>query len=114
VLLVAGCGEAAPTSATSVDLHDGRLEASSTVLRPGPVDIDIRNAGEFPHTLVITTGDGMVVTATGLVAPGEELEMAVTLDPGTYQFTCRIVSQTEDGRILDHYQLGMAETVTVG
>jgi hypothetical protein len=37
----------------------------------------------------------------------------VALAAGDYQFTCRIVSQTSDGRIIDHYQNGMVRAVTV-
>jgi uncharacterized cupredoxin-like copper-binding protein len=113
IVLLAACGGGQPTTATSVELAEGSIEASSTLLQAGPVAIAIVNAGEFTHTLVITSGDGTVVAATGLLPPGDQLEMGVTLPPGAFQFTCRIVSQGEDGQVFDHYQLGMSQAVTV-
>jgi plastocyanin len=114
ITLLAACAEPKATSATSVDLYDGVIEASSTHLQAGDVSIAIENYGQFDHTLVITTADGHVVTATDLIVPGEETTLEVQLPPGRYQFTCRIVSQTPDGQIIDHYQLGMVRSVTVG
>ena len=113
ILLLTSCAGPTPTASTSVDLHDGWLESSSTVLEAGSVAIEIENLGELTHTLVITSRDGTVVAATGLVAPGEELDMDLDLAPGAYQFTCRIVAQAENGEIFDHYQLGMSEAITV-
>ena len=114
VLLLTACATPEATDATSVELYDGSIDASSTRLTAGDVSIGIENEGEFTHTLVITTADGTVVTATDLVSPGEETELHVELAPGEYQFTCRLVTQTPDGQIIDHYQLGMVRTVTVG
>lgn len=75
--------------------------------------ISVANSGEFPHTLVVSTPDGSVVTATDLVMPGETLTLDLDLDPGTYQFTCRIVGQDGEGRLVDHYERGMHTTVAV-
>jgi hypothetical protein len=37
----------------------------------------------------------------------------VSLNSGTYVFSCRIVSQDDEGNLIDHYELGMNRTVTV-
>lgn len=75
--------------------------------------VSIENSGEFPHTLVVSTPDGAVVTATDLVMPGETATLNLDLDPGVYQFTCRIVGQDADGGLIDHYERGMHTTVSV-
>ncbi|MGI8515326.1 MAG: hypothetical protein ACR2NT_09340 [Acidimicrobiia bacterium] len=45
--------------------------------------------------------------------PGASIEVGLDLIPDTYQLTCRIVVQLEDGTLVDHYQNGMGETVEV-
>jgi len=47
--------------------------------------------------------------------PGSQdaVGLGVDLEPGEYRFTCRIVSQLEDGTLLDHYEFGMETTVEV-
>ena len=39
--------------------------------------------------------------------------MSLDLTPGKYQITCRIVTQIEDGSLIDHYDAGMNQTVEV-
>ena len=75
--------------------------------------MSVTNSGEFPHTLVISDENGTVITGTDLIAPGQTVALDVPLQPGTYQFTCRIVSQKPDGAIVDHFEEGMVQTVTV-
>ena len=71
------------------------------------------NSGQFPHTIIVTDGDGAVVAATDLIQPGETTALDVDLTEGKYQITCRIVAQKDDGRIVDHFQEGMSLTVEV-
>ena len=71
------------------------------------------NQGEFPHTLVVTTTEGVVVAATELIQAGESGGLDMTLAPGTYQITCRIVAQTDDGDLVDHYEAGMNALIEV-
>lgn len=84
-----------------------------TTLSEGTAAISVENSGEFPHTLVVSAPDGRVITATDLVMPGEAASLPLELDPGVYQFTCRIVGQDGEGRLVDHYERGMLTTVTV-
>lgn len=85
-----------------------------TGLSTGASTVTVRNSGEFPHTLVIVGPDGSVVFATDMIQPGETVEMDVDLTGGTYQFSCRIVGQKPDGTIVDHFEEGMVQTVSVG
>ncbi len=113
VLLAAACGTAAPTvSSSAVVLTEGHIAVDSTHFASGGVTLAISNAGEFAHTLVVTDEGGAVLAATGLIGPGEQLTLAVELVPGSYQFSCRIVSSFE-GQVFDHYQMGMVAQVEV-
>lgn len=114
LMLLVGCRSPEATAETSVDLYDGSIEATSTVLQPGPVAIDIANLGAFRHTLVVTTAEGSVVAATDLLESGGTAHLDVTLPPGDYQFTCRIVATDGEGNVVDHYQIGMVQDVAVG
>jgi hypothetical protein len=80
--------------------------------RGGPITVE--NAGEWSHTLVITTDRGQVVAASGLIEAGTSITLDVPLDPGQYQFSCRIVAEDDEGGLSDHYEQGMSHQVTVG
>ncbi len=108
VLLLGSCGQEGPAvSATAVALTEGSITVASPRLIVGEVALQIANVGEFSHTLVVTDDAGVVVAASGLIAPGVTSTMDVLLLPGGYQFSCRIVSSGPDGAVFDHYQLGM-------
>ena len=108
--VLAGCGGARPD-------HDLTLGEFSIVTRTPTIAADttslsIENAGEFAHTVVISDETGAVLASTDLIQPGTEASLPIDLAPGRYEFTCRIVLETESG-IVDHYQEGMHATVTV-
>ena len=111
-LLLAACGSAAATGPPSVDLTEGQLTATGLFVA-GPNEIHIGNSGEFGHTLVISDADGAVIGATTVIGSGDTATLTVDLPAGAYEFTCRIVSQREDGSIVDHYQEGMVDTVEI-
>ena len=105
------------TSATSgtlaYDLTEFEVSGPRS-LEPGGATISVANSGEFPHTLVIAEQDGRVIVATDMVQPGENVTLDLDLGAGTYQFSCRIVGQKPDGAIVDHFEEGMVQTVSVG
>jgi hypothetical protein len=110
VALLAGCSSGEPS--------EGFELSEFTIAGPGTIggnaqSLAVRNSGEFPHTLVVTDSSGQVVAATSLIAPGESTTFDVDLDDGTYSFTCRIVAQTGEGALIDHFQSGMHATVEV-
>lgn len=114
LLVVSGCtGGGAAVSAASVELYEPVIETSEDTFAAGEISLALTNTGRFPHTLVVTTDSGHVVTATDLIASGESIDLVVDLEPGTYHFTCRIVAQLDDGSLLDHYEAGMSTSVTV-
>ena len=69
--------------------------------------MEIANVGEYTHTLVITDANGEVAAATGLVQPGENAYLDLDLEPGEYVFTCRMISQSNSGDLIDHFESGM-------
>ena len=93
-------------------LSEFAVEASG-VFAPGVSDVIVRNQGEFGHTVVVADSSGKVITASAVVPPGEELLVTVDLAPGSYEFSCRIVVQTGEGDLVDHYEEGMDAHVEV-
>lgn len=79
----------------------------------GNGSVVVANSGAFAHTLVVTDSESRVVTATSLLQPGESVDLDLDLEPGKYSFTCRIVVQTPDGDLVDHFERGMATSVEV-
>lgn len=111
VIALAGCSAA--TQGEGYDLVEFAIEGPSE-LDAGARDLTVTNSGQFAHTLVVSDSDGAVVGTTPLIDPGEAVEIALDLEPGReYSFTCRIVVQTPDGELVDHYEEGMATSVRV-
>lgn len=114
LLILGGALTSCTTAVTDAhfELLDGSIVGPQRLLSDTAM-FTATNAGELPHTLVVTTNDGTVVAATDVVQPGETVDLAVSLSPGTFQVSCRIVAQGEDGELMDHYELGMRQTVIV-
>ena len=113
VLLALAACQTVAGSSTDVELYEFGIDPGVTTLEAGTVVLTVTNGGEYPHTLVITDAGGHVVSAGGVVAPGETSAQSVELDPGEYSFTCRIVSQDDEGNVIDHFEEGMSAAVTV-
>ncbi len=114
MILAASCSTAATAGVgPAVDLREFSINAVGP-FESGVNEISVTNAGEFGHTLVIADTSGTVVDATPVIEGGETLLFTVDLEPGTYEFSCRIVVQVDDGTLVDHYHEGMTTTVTVG
>jgi len=102
-----------PTSASATfDLVEYDVVGPSQ-LDPATKAIDVTNSGQYPHTLVITDLSGEVVAASSLISPGEGAELALDLEPGRYSFTCRIVVESPEGELIDHFEQGMTTSVSV-
>lgn len=112
VLVGAACGGSDAAGEAIVRLDEFSVDAVD-VLEAGSGELVVRNDGEFGHTLVIADDSGQVVVATDLIPPGTEAAVAPELEPGRYQFSCRIVVQTPDGSISDHFERGMVADVEV-
>lgn len=95
-----------------VDMQEFTVAASG-VFVSGTNEITVANSGEFGHTLVISDATGQVIDATPVIGPGETYDMTADLATGEYELSCRIVIQTDDGRLVDHYHEGMLTTISV-
>lgn len=112
VLALIAC--AGPGSSTAdVELGEFWVTPDVRVLQAGAVKLVVENYGEFPHTLVVSDASGTVIAATDLINPEAETVLTVSLEPGVYMFSCRIVLGLDDGTVIDHYQNGMAASVEV-
>jgi len=112
-LFLGSCAGPTAVSTVDVDLFEWGVGVSSPSLNAGPVAVRMFNTGDLSHTLVVTAVDGRAIAAGVLLSSGEGAQMTVHLDPGTYEFTCRIVVAT-DGGLSDHYSNGMVSVVRVG
>ena len=107
-IAASSCGAApSDTSSIEVELREFGIDTSQRSFAAGPLRLTVVNTGEDPHTLVITGDTGEVIIATDLIAPGASVELELDLKPDIYLLTCRIVTQTEDGTLIDHFQKGM-------
>ena len=113
LLTLTACSPAAATGDADLILDEFQIVAGDLGLRPGATVLSAENRGEFGHTVVIADETGHVVAASELIPPGETGTVAAELQAGTYEFTCRIVFQTDEGSVVDHYEEGMRATVTV-
>lgn len=111
LLAIAGCSGSASTGDFVLSEYD--IDVPGVSLEAGSVPLQIVNAGDFSHTMVVTGEDGRAIAATETIAAGDSAELVVDLGPGTYQVSCRIVVQLPDGTIVDHYQAGMVARFTV-
>jgi hypothetical protein len=113
-MLVSACvGTTATSGPARVELSEFAISTSG-VFEPGPTSLIVANSGEFAHTLVIANAFGRVVAASDVIPPGREIGFSVDLEPGDYQLSCRIVVETGDGRLVDHYAEGMLTDISVG
>lgn len=109
---VAACQGPSGSSA-DVEVSEFKIEPSITTFDAGAVTLNVENAGEYGHTLVITDAGGHVLSAGGVIGPGETSRVSIDLAPGQYSFTCRIVAQDDEGNVIDHYEQGMSADVVV-
>lgn len=112
VVLGAACGGADASGEAVVRLDEFSVDVAGSI-EAGSSELVVRNGGEFGHTLVIADDTGQVVAATDLIPAGAETVVSADLAAGRYQFSCRIVVQTPDGSISDHFEQGMVANVEV-
>jgi len=113
LLVVAGCSPET-TAENQFELSEWAIDGPSRLSAADVVTLSVENTGEFRHTLLVTSVSGEVVGATGVIDSGNRATLGLDLTAGTYSFSCRIVTQTDEGNLSDHYQRGMFRTVVVG
>jgi len=97
---------AAPTGATSVTATetDFHIALSATTFHPGTYTFVAVNKGSASHNLVISGPGVNQVKTAGLISPGGQESVTVTLQAGTYDIYCGVPG---------HKALGMDVHITV-
>jgi hypothetical protein len=93
-----------PPARVQVVAREFRLSLSRTVIRRGPAVIELRNLGEDAHDLRLRRVGGTRVSVWPVAQPGQTIDKALTLVPGTYRLTCGVAN---------HARLGMVATLRV-
>ncbi|HXG27051.1 MAG TPA: cupredoxin domain-containing protein [Candidatus Binatia bacterium] len=112
--VVAACGgdsgaSSAPTTVPSgvvaVETKEYQFTPSTVTIPAGSVTFSVKNAGTEEHEFEVFQADGTTVIdeIEGLV-PGLTKTLTLSLEPGTYQFMCKLNG---------HDVLGMKGTLTV-
>lgn len=113
LVLVAACQGGVAATEADVQLTEFSITSTAETFGAGEVDLQVRNAGAFRHSLVVTDSDGQVVSAGDVMSPDSSSTLSLDLAPGEYQLTCRIIGQSDDGEVIDHYAEGMQAGITV-
>jgi hypothetical protein len=111
IVVLPACSSAS-TDSLAYDLTEFEISGPESLVAGG-VTVSVSNSGEFPHTLVIAEQDGRVLAATDMIQPGATVAIDVDLGPCRYQFSCRVVGEKPNGSIVDHFEEGMVQTVSV-
>ena len=89
----------------SIDVKESefKIELSSKDLKAGEYELDVDNAGQAPHDLVVK-GPGVNDEKTPVIDGGKSAKLKVDLKSGTYELYCSVPG---------HKQAGMDVKVTV-
>jgi plastocyanin len=88
----------------TVEMTDFALALSQSTFTSGTATFQASNEGQAPHTISINGPGVDEQTADGTAQPGQEVELTVTLQPGTYEIWCPVGN---------HQALGMTSSFTV-
>lgn len=111
LLILSSCSTLS-TEGNTFELTEGSITGPSVVTAGPGSSMRVVNNGEFGHTFVITDSDGRVISATQVLEPGADIQIDVDLAQGSYLVSCRLITQSPDGTINDHFQLGMFKSIT--
>ena len=101
-----------PSCPTAIGVTEGEYYTlpSRTSACPGPIVMELRNAGQDDHDLKVLDVDHGTVVATWSVAhPGDAVRKHLTLPAGIYRLFCTL----SDGNGA-HDELGMHTVISVG
>jgi plastocyanin len=94
-----------PPARVQIVAQEFRYTLSRQRIRAGRAILELRNAGEDAHDLVLSRADGAKVLVRWPEAqPGAVVDRPVTLKPGRYLFTCTVAN---------HRALGMRAILVV-
>jgi uncharacterized cupredoxin-like copper-binding protein len=89
---------AATGTGTSVTVTESEFSIgmASKTLTAGTYTFKVTNNGSFSHNLTVD-GPGVEDKASSTLSPGEDGEVTVTLQKGTYEFYCSVDSHKDKG-----------------
>jgi hypothetical protein len=93
-----------PPARVQVVAQEFRFSLSRTVIKRGWAVIELRNIGEDAHDLRLRRVGGTRVYVWPVAQPGQTIDKALKLLPGTYRLTCGVAN---------HARLGMVATLHV-
>ena len=102
---LASAAEEAKPSTVHVKLSEWKVTLDPATVHPGPVVLEVSNAGKIPHALEIE-GKG-VEKSTGRIAPGAHATLTLDLRDGAYEAYCPVGKGS-------HKMLGMTTRLSVG
>ena len=101
-----------PVCPAAIGVTEGEYytHPSRTSVCPGPIVMELRNAGQDDHDMKVVDLDHGTVVATWAIAhPGDAVQKKLTLAAGAYTLFCTLT----DGNGA-HQELGMHADITVG
>jgi plastocyanin len=93
-----------PPARVQVVAQEFRFALSRQTIKAGHAIIELRNAGEDAHDLLLQRVGGRKVWAWPVTPAGGVADKALTLPPGTYRLWCGVAN---------HRALGMRATLVV-
>ena len=93
-----------PPARVQVVAREFGYALSRTTIKAGRAIIELRNAGEDAHDLVLQRRGGRRVYVWPVTQAGDVSDRELTLPPGTYRLWCGVA---------DHRALGMQATLVV-
>jgi hypothetical protein len=93
-----------PPARVQVVAQEFRYALSRQTIRAGRAIIELRNAGEDAHDLMLRRVGGTRVYVWPVTQPDGVVDREVTLRPGTYRLWCGVAN---------HRSLGMRATLVV-
>ena len=95
---------APPPARVQVVAQEFRYALSRTTIKAGRAIIELRNAGEDAHDLVLQRRGGRRLYVWPVTQAGDVSDKELTLAPGTYRLWCGVAN---------HRSLGMVATLVV-
>ena len=89
--------------AVTVKLSDFKIDPAAVSVKSGS-SVTVKNDGPTPHNLAIKDASGKTLATTPDLKPGETMNLAITLAPGSYTQFCSLAG---------HESLGMKGAFTV-
>ena len=80
MLTVAAC-QGPSGSSSDIDLYEFEIEPSISNFEAGVVTLDVKNDGEYGHTLVISDSSGQVLSAGDVIDSGQTSRVSIDLRP---------------------------------